>query len=368
MRRWIGLLLILALAGCQDTTQWLEAVEEPALSFKEQQLDTLAQRLQKPLPREIAANLPFTAPGAEGPEREQVFVMAGPVWQGLTLPHAARLILGDRNARGAYALFHVPMAADTVAAALQQELEQEGWQLLEVMTSNPGQGPRREYLSFWQNQLSFLPQQLFVTACALVQEETTKLAVLELSMRCTGLRQKAITLGVGAPDSAQATEWNVVDMGTWLTHVPYAWHGSTPHAQSATCSATGNLVCLYQRSLVRDGSTLTLRLLAVSADTPSLALHPAHVLDISQSLAQDALPLLLQPVVLQSGVSGIQLYALAVSGNAPIPAVRSEIHFLQDQRYMVFEGTLSGLAAREFSQGPMLSQILQQVAVVGTTE
>ena len=358
MQRWMGLLMALVLTACQNTTQWLEAAEEPALTFKEQQVDTLAARWQDQVSQWPWANLPRVSSTTVELDRAEVFRTTGPTWHGLSLGREARLLLDDRVAQGEYVLFHVPAASRTVAANLQRQLEQNDWQLLEVMTSGHDHGPYLAYSSFWQNRLSFLPQRMFVTACALVQEEATGLAILELSTRCTDLRQKAIALGARIPGVA---DWNTIDMGALMTHMPDTWYSSTPYANAPSCSAPSPFTCIYQHSRERDGNTLTFRLLQDQDDTLAETLHPARVLAMSQSLAQGSLPLLLQPVALKGDVPGLQLFALTAHGQIPMHSVRSEIHFLHDQRYLVFEGTLTGPDAWDFSQMPLLSQVLQLV-------
>ncbi len=365
MKHWLGLLLTWVLAACQVAPQWLEAVEEPALTFKERQVDPRATRLRDQvahwsLPAWSGLDRPTTIQ-----DRWQLFQVTAPTWQGITLAPTARLVRDDRTARGEHVLFHVPASLTSVLADLHEQLARDNWHLLEHMASSDGHDPQWVYLAFWRSQLSFLPQQLFTTACALIHVEQAGLTSLALSTRCVELRHTAQVLG--APARVQTENWYVVDMGRLMTHVPSTWRFAEPYAQDVPCAAPEAFACLYQYSLEHNGDTFTLRLLASDRGTLPTTLHPYHVLDIAQSLAADSLPLLIQPVILRHGGQGIQLYSWMTNSPAPGHVVRSEIHFFQDQQYLVFEGTLTGTTAQVSDQAPVLSQILQQIEY-GTVE
>ncbi len=360
MKLWFGLLVALVLTSCEGSTIWVKTAEESALSFKEQQIDPWVERLQERAHHSDASILSTAINSSGEPNQSQNYLLTGPTWKGITLAQGAHLVYRDRTATGESALYYVSNEGKSITTDLLRELGKDNWFLLEHMSNRNSRGDSWEYLSFWRDQLSFLPQQYFVTACALVQEEkATGLTTLEIGTRCAQMRQTAVDQGFDVSLVPFPDGWQFPETGSPLTQVPFDQNSLKPFSSNGKCKAPSNFLCVDQHSLERNDSTLTLRLLVGQGDVFPVVLHPERVLEVSQSIVQGSLPLLMQPVVIQGSIEGIQLYSLS-SSSEPF-SVRSELHFLQGKQYVIFEGSLTGGDSRIFHQVPILSQMIQRI-------
>ena len=357
----IGILAALVLLGCQggkpiqtdqNSSSW-NANAESIGSFLQEQFPVGNHRTE---PLDLT-----TTPGQSPAKLVQ--------WKDLIAGQEARLVVEEALATGSRVVFTDPRAALVVADGLKSQLEPNGWRLLEVLTGPAtveGDPPSSYFFWFWRPNLSFQPQHLYEAGCAHIQTIPQQVgSSVHLGSGCHLARTTAVVQGA-RPQSPSAQDTQAVQDGDLVISIGREWSVVTPFASTEGCPAAAGFLCLARQDLVheQDGSGMSLLLLEHQPASETLDLNVRSTVAVSRRLHPQGIPLMAREVERVNGRAGYHVYLVHPEQVDSTEALVSDLHFISEQRHLVFSGTLSGGSGSLAAHGTMLTETVLAVEPV----
>ena len=361
----IGILVASILLGCQDREPFQpgegsdlrNAGTEPIGSFLQEQLAS-----SRPADTLNTQPLDLTTPPRQSPTK---LVQ----WKNLIAGPEAHLVVEEALATGSRVVFTDPRAVITVADGLKAQLEPNGWRLLEALEVPAvieGDPPSSYFFWFWRPNLSFQPQHLYEAGCAHIQTIPQQAGTsVHLGSACHLARRAAVVQGGRAqPSATQDTQ--AVQNGDLMISVGREWSAATPFGSAEGCSAAAGFLCLARQDLVheQDGSGVSLLLLEHQPASGTLDLSIRSTVAVSRRLHPQGIPLAARAVETVNGEPGYHVYLVHPEQADGTEALVSDLHFMSEQRHLVFSGTLSGDFESLANHGTMLTETVLAVEPV----
>lgn len=361
----IGILIASVLLGCQDREP-LQPGEDSG--SRNAGTESIGSFFQEQLASFRPADIPSTQPLdlTTTPRQSSAKLVQ---WKDLIAGQEARLVVEEALATGSRVVFTDPRAAISVADGLKSQLEPNGWRLLEVLESPAaieGDPPSSFFFWFWRPNLSFQPQHLYEAGCAHIQTIPQQAGTsVHLGSGCHLARTVAVVQG-GRRLRPAAQDTQAVQEGDLVISIGREWSVAIPFDSDEGCSAAAGFVCLVRQDLVheQDGSGVSLLLLEHQSASGALDLSIRSTVAVSRRLHPQGIPLVAREVETVNGEPGYHVYLVHPEQADGTEALVSDLHFMSEQRHLVFSGTLSGDFEALATHGTMLTQTVLAVEPV----
>ena len=361
----IGILIASVLLGCQDREP-LQPGEDSG--SRNAGTESIGSFFQEQLASFRPADIPSTQPLdlTTTPRQSSAKLVQ---WKDLIAGQEARLVVEEALATGSRVVFTDPRAAIAVADGLKLQLEPNGWRLLEVLegpAAIEGDPPSSFFFWFWRPNLSFQPQHLYEAGCAHIQTIPQQAGTsVHLGSGCHLARTAAVVQG-GRPQPPAAQDTQAVQEGDLVISIGREWSVAIPFDSDEGCSAAAGFVCLARQDLVheQDGSGVSLLLLEHQSASGALDLSIRSTVAVSRRLHPQGIPLVAREVETVNGEPGYHVYLVHPEQADGTEELVSDLHFMSEQRHLVFSGTLSGDFEALATHGTMLTQTVLAVEPV----
>lgn len=361
----LGILVASVLLGCQDREPFQLS---EASGSRNADTESIKSFLQEQLASFRPADTPSTPPLdlTTTPRQSPANLVQ---WKGLIAGPEAHLVVEEALATGSRMVFTDPRAAIAVADGLKSQLEPNGWRLLEVLegpAAIAGDPPSSYFFWFWRSNLSFQPQHLYETGCAHIQTIPQQAGTsVHLGSDCHLARTATVVQG-GRPQPPAAQDTQAVQAGDLVISVGREWSVATPFDADEGCSAAAGFLCLARQDLVheQDGSEVSLLLLEHQPASGALDLGIRSTVAVSRRLHPQGIPLVAREVETVNGEPGYHVYLVRPEQADGTEALVSDLHFMSEQRHLVFSGTLSGDFESLSTHGTMLTETVLAVEPV----
>lgn len=361
----IGILVASVLLGCQDREPFQPSEGSASRSAG---TESIGSFLQEQLASSRPADSPSTQPlDLTTPPRQSPAKLVQ--WKNLIAGPEARLVVEEALATGSRVVFTDPRAAIAVADGLKSQLKPNGWRLLEVLevpAAIEGDPPSSYFFWFWRPNLSFQPQHLYEAGCAHIQTIPQQAGTsVHLGSGCHLARTAAVVQGA-RPQPSAAQEAQAVQSGDLMISVGREWQQTTPFGSAEDCSAAAGFLCLARQDFVheQDGSGVSLLLLEHQPASGTLDLSIHATVAVSRRLHPQGIPLVARVVETVNGEPGYHVYLVHPEQADGTEALVSDLHFMSEQRHLVFSGILSGDFESLANHGTMLTETVLAVEPV----
>ncbi len=361
----IGILVASILLGCQDYVPVQPGEDSvPRNTGAESIGSFLQEQLASSRPADTSGNQPLDL--TTSPRQSPAKLVQ---WKDLIAGPEARLVVEEALATGSRVVFTDPRAALAVADGLKSQLEPNGWRLLEVLevpAAIEGAPPSSYFFWFWRPNLSFRPQHLYEAGCAHIQTIPQQAGTsVHLGSGCHLARTAAVVQG-GRPQPSSAQDAQAVQNGDLIISIGGEWSVVTAFGSTEGCSAVAELLCLTRQDLVhqQDGSEVSLLLLEHQPASGTVDLSIRSTVAVSRRLHPQGIPLVARAVETVTGEPGYHVYLVHPQQADGTEALVSDLHFVSEQRHLVFSGTLSGDFESLANHGTMLTETVLAVEPV----
>ncbi len=361
----LGILVASVLLGCQDREPFQPGEDSDSRIAGAESIGSFLQE-------QLASSRPADTPGNQpldlttSPRQSPAKLVQ---WKDLIAGPEAHLVVDEALATGSRVVFTDPRAAIAVADGLKSQLEPNGWRLLEVLevpAAVEGDPPSSYFFWFWRPNLSFQPQHLYETGCAHIQTMPQQAGTsVHLGSGCHLARTAAVVQG-GGPQPSAAQDAQAIQNGDLMISVGQEWSVATPFGSAEGCSGAAGFLCLARQDLVheQDGSGVSLQLLEHQPASGTLDLSIRSTVAISRRLHPQGIPLVARAVETVTGEPGYHVYLVHPEQTDGTEALVSDLHFMSEQRHLVFSGTLSGDFESLANHGTMLTETVLAVEPV----
>lgn len=361
----LGILAASVLLGCQDREPFQPGEDSGSRNAGTESIGSFLQE-------QLAASHPADTFGTQPldlsttPRQSQAKLVQ---WKDLMAGPEARLVVEEALATGSRVVFTDPRAAITVADGVKSQLEPNRWRLLEVLESPAaieGDPPSSYFFWFWRPNLSFQPQHLYEAGCAHIQTIPQQAGTsVHLGSGCHLARTAAVVQGA-RPQPLSTQEVQAVQDGDLVISVGREWSVATPFDAAEGCSAAAGFLCLARQDLVheQDDSGVSLLLLEHQSASGALDLSIRSTVAVSRRLHPQGIPLVAREVETVNGEPGYHVYLVHPEQADGTEALVSDLHFVSEQRHLVFSGALSGDAESLATHGTMLTETVLAIEPV----